>query len=243
MKRLQLIFIWLVLLHLGLSAQQSIKCVKGDCKNGYSFATMLDASGNDYGYQVGFFENSKLNGIANQTGTFGKFWGSYINGVKNGFFSYETDGNLYAFGQFINGKKEGLHVIRNKAGYQFWDYKNDAHVSNSPLPTTGTSPCVMGNCENGKGVSIKGNDAVYSSWKNGKMDGMTMQFLMSESKIVFAEFTEGVLNGTLMVWYFDKTAEIMQMKNGQRHGQYLKREADNTHIAATYEEGVLVKSF
>lgn len=242
MKRIQLTII-IAFININLFAQNSTECVKGDCQNGYSFAKLLGADGKDYGYQVGFYENGQLNGIANQTGDFGKFWGTFKDGKRHGFFSYESDGNLYAFGQYIEGKKEGLHVVRTKAGYEFKDYKNDVHVSNSPLPTTGTAPCVMGNCANGKGVSINGNDAVYSTWKNGKMDGMTMQFLVSESKIIFAEYTEGIANGVQMTWYFDKTAEIAQMKNGVKHGNFLKRTTENQHEAATYTDGTLVKSF
>jgi len=242
MKRLQFTLI-ILFLHLNVFAQNSTECVKGNCQNGYSFAKLLGADGKDYGYQVGFYENGKLNGIGNQTGNFGKFWGTFKDGKMHGFFSYESEGNLYAFGQYIEGKKEGLHVVRTNAGYDFKDYKNDVHVSNSPLPSTATSPCVLGNCANGKGVTINGDDAVFSTWKNGKMDGMTMQFLMSESKIIFAEYEEGVLNGLQMTKYFDNSAEIVQMKNGLKHGNFLKRNTSNKHEAATYKEGVLVTSF
>ncbi|WP_323756357.1 hypothetical protein [Roseivirga sp.] len=242
MKRLQFTLI-ILFLYLNVFAQNSTECVKGNCQNGYSFAKLLGADGKDYGYQVGFYENGQLNGIGNQTGNFGKFWGTFKDDKMHGFFSYESEGNLYAFGQFVEGKKEGLHVVRTNAGYDFKDYKNDVHVSNSPLPATGTAPCVMGNCDNGKGVSINGDDAVYSTWKNGKMDGMTMQFLMSESKIIFAEYSEGVANGVQMTKYFDNSAEIVQMKYGLKHGNFLKRNTDNKHEAATYTDGAQLKSF
>lgn len=243
MKTLQIILILTILPGFSTLAQESTKCVKGDCQNGYSFASLHNAEGEEYGYQVGFYQNEKLNGIANQTGTFGKFWGIFKDGKRHGFFSYESDGNLYAFGQFVDGKKEGLHVVRTKQGYDFKDYKNDMHVSNSPLPSTGTAPCVLGNCDNGAGVKINGNDAVYSSWKGGKMNGMTMEFLPSQSKIIFSEYTEGTLNGLHMIWHFDKSVEIMQMKDGQKEGEFLKRKTDNTHEAAIYKAGVLSTSF
>ncbi|MGW8123613.1 hypothetical protein ACV07N_13225 [Roseivirga echinicomitans] len=242
MKRLLFTLIF-IFLHLSLWAQESTECIKGDCQNGYSFASLLGADGQYYGYQVGFYENGQLNGIANQTGNFGKFWGTFKNGKKHGFFSYESEGNLYAFGQFVEEKREGLHVVRTNAGYEFKDYKNNEHVTNSPLPSTGASPCVMGSCDNGKGVSINGDDAVYSTWKNGKMDGMTMQFLISESKIIFAEYNEGILNGLQMIWNFDETREIMRMKDGKKDGFYLKRKADNKHEGAIYKDGILVESF
>ncbi|RKQ43311.1 hypothetical protein BXY85_3930 [Roseivirga pacifica] len=242
MRKLQLLLV--LISFFGFSAfGQSIKCVKGNCENGYGFATMHDASGQEYGYQVGFYKEGKLNGVANQTGTFGKFWGTFKDGKRHGFFSYESDGILYAFGQFVDGKKEGLHVIRTQQGYDYKDYKNDAHVSNSPLASTATAPCVLGNCNDGRGVKINGNDAVYSSWKGGMMNGMTMQFLPSQSKIIFSEYKEGMLNGLHMIWHFDKSAEIMQMKDGQKDGKYLKRKTDSTHEAAIYKAGVLTTSF
>ena len=242
MRKLQLLLVLISFFSFSAFGQ-SIKCVKGDCENGYGFATMHDASGQEYGYQVGFYKDGKLNGMANQTGTFGKFWGTFKDGKRHGFFSYESEGNLYAFGQFVDGKKEGLHVIRTQQGYDYKDYKNDAHVSNSPLASTGTAPCVLGNCDDGRGVKVNGNDAVYSSWKSGEMNGMTMQFLPSQSKIIFSEYTEGILNGSHMIWHFDKSAEIMQMKDGQKEGEYLKRKTDSTHEAAIYKAGVLSTSF
>lgn len=26
---------------------------------------------------------------------------------------------MYAFGMYVDGKREGLHVVRNKSGYEF----------------------------------------------------------------------------------------------------------------------------
>jgi hypothetical protein len=222
-------------------AQQNIKCVKGNCLNGYGLATLSNNT-NEIGYQVGFHENQLLNGIGNQTGDFGKYWGTFNNGVKHGFFSYESEGNMYAFGMYVDGKREGLHVIRNKSGYEFRDYQNDKHMSNSPLPTTGLSPCVMGNCENGNGVKVDGNDAVFSNWKDGNMHGLTMQFLMSEKKIIFSEFTDGIVDGVQMIWHFDGTKEILQMQNGTINGQYLKKNQNNTHEAAIYKNGQMTTS-
>lgn len=219
-----------------VSAQQSVKCVKGDCQDGYGFAT-LSQDNREIGYQAGFHENQLLHGIGNQTGDFGKFWGTFKNGKKEGFFSYESEGNMYAFGRYVDGKREGLHVIRNKAGYGFKDYQNDRHISNSPLPVTGRSPCVMGNCENGNGVKVNGNDAVYSHWKNGKMNGMTMEFLMSENRIVFAEYVEGTVNGLQMIWHFDGGREIAQIQQGTLNGQYLKKDRENAHTATLYKDG------
>ncbi|MBO0353389.1 hypothetical protein J0656_05110 [Muricauda ruestringensis] len=230
-----------VLSTLATFAQQSIKCVKGDCQNGYGFATLSEGN-KEIGYQVGFHENQLLQGIGNQTGEFGRYWGMFKNGKKEGFFSYESEGNMYAFGGFVDGKREGLHVIRNKAGYEFRDYQNGRHISNSPLVTTGVSPCVMGNCENGKGVKVYDNDAVYSNWKNGQKNGMTMEFLMSEKKIIFSEFVEGIVDGLQMIWHFDGSKEIMQMQNGAISGQYLKRNQNNTHEAAMYKYGQLTTS-
>ena len=242
MGKFQLLIAFLMTVHLTVSAQENTKCIKGDCQTGYALASLLDGNGNDYGYQVGFYENGTLNGLGNQTGTFGKFWGKYEKGKKNGFFSYESEGNMYAFGLFINDKKEGLHVVRSKAGYEFKDYKENVHISNSPLVSTGMAPCVMGNCENGKGVKVDGNDAVYSNWKNGKMNGMTMQFLMSGNKIIFLEFSEGIVNGIQMIWHFDGGREIMQMQNVTISGQYLKKNQNNTNEAAMYKDGQLTTS-
>lgn len=242
MGKFRLILALAVLSTFATSAQQSIKCVKGDCQNGYGFATISEGN-KEIGYQVGFYENQLLQGVANQTGDFGKYWGTFKNGKKEGFFSYETEGNMYAFGMYVDGKREGLHVVRNKSGYEFRDYQSDKHVSNSPLVTTGVSPCVMGNCENGKGVKVNGNDAVYSNWKNGNMHGMTMQFLMSEKKIIFSEFSEGIVDGLQMIWHFDGSKEIMQMQNGTLNGQYLKKNQNNTHEATIYKDGQPTTSF
>lgn len=241
MGKLKLILAFVALSTFAASAQQSIKCVKGDCQNGYGFAT-LSQGDKEIGYQVGFHENQLLQGLGNQTGDFGKYWGKFKNGKKEGFFSYESEGNMYAFGLFVDGKREGLHVIRNKAGYDFRDYQNDKHVSNSPLVTTGVSPCVMGNCENGNGVKVNGNDAVYSNWKNGQKNGMTMEFLMSANKIIFAEYREGTMDGLQMIWHFDGSKEIMQMQNGAISGHYLKKNQNNTHEAAIYKDGHLTTS-
>lgn len=241
MGKLKLILTFVALSIFAVNAQKSSKCIKGDCQNGYGFATLSDGN-KEIGYQVGFHENQLLHGIANETGDHGKYWGVFKNGKKEGFFSYESEGNMYAFGLFVNGKREGLHVIRNKAGYEFRDYQNDKHISNSPLVTTGISPCVMGNCENGNGVKVNGNDAVYSNWKNGQKNGMTMEFLMSENKIIFSEFSEGTVNGIQMIWHFDGSKEIMQMQNGSISGQYLKKNQNNTHEAAMYKDGQLTTS-
>lgn len=241
MGKFSLILAFITLSTFAASAQQSVKCVKGDCQNGYGFGT-LSESNKEIGYQVGFHENQLLHGIGNQTGDFGKYWGKFKNGKKEGFFSYESEGNMYAFGLFVDGKREGLHVIRNKAGYDFRDYQNDKHVSNSPLVTTGISPCVMGNCDNGNGVKVNGNDAVYSTWKNGQKNGMTMEFLMSENKIIFSEYREGTMDGLQMIWHFDGSKEIMQMQNGVISGQYLKKNQNNTHVAAIYKDGELTTS-
>jgi len=242
MGKFTLILAFVALATFASTAQQSIQCVKGDCQNGYGFATLLDGN-KEIGYQVGFHENQLLSGIGNQTGNFGNYWGTFKNGKKNGLFSYESEGNMYAFGLFVDGKREELHVIRNKAGYEYKDYQNDKHVSNGPLVTTGTMPCVMGNCENGKGVKVNGNDAIYSNWKNGNMHGMTMQFLMSERKIIFSEFSEGIVDGLQMIWHFDGSREIMQMQNGTINGQYLKKNQNNTHEAAIYRDGQPTTSF
>ncbi len=242
MGKFRLILAFVALSTFVSTAQQSIQCVKGDCQNGYGFATLSEGN-KEIGYQVGFHENQLLQGIGNQTGDFGKYWGKFKNGKKEGFFSYESEGNMYAFGMYVDGKREGLHVIRNKTGYEFRDYQNDKHVSNSPLVTTGITPCVMGNCENGKGVKVNGNDAVYSNWKNGNMHGMTMQFLMSEKKIIFSEFAEGIVDGLQMIWHFDGSREIMQMQNGAINGQYLKKNQNNTHEAAIYRGGQPTTSF
>lgn len=242
MGKLKLILALAVLSTFAVPAQQSMQCVKGDCQNGYGFATISEGN-KEIGYQVGFYENQHLHGVANQTGDFGKYWGTFKNGKKNGFFSYESEGNMYAFGMYVDGKREGLHVIRNKTGYEFRDYQNDVHVSNSPLVTIGVSPCVMGNCENGKGVKVNGNDAVYSNWKNGNMHGMTMQFLMSGKKIIFSEFSEGIVDGIQMIWHFDGSREIMQMQKGALNGQYLKKNQNNTHEATIYKDGQPTTSF
>ena len=241
MGKLKFILALAVLSTFAATAQQSIHCVKGDCQNGYGFSTIFNGN-QEIGYQVGFHENGLLHGIANQTGNFGKYWGTFNNGKKEGFFSYESEGNMYAFGMYVDGKREGLHVIRNNAGYDFRDYKNDKYVSNSPLPTTGLSPCIMGNCENGNGVMVNGNDAIYSNWKNGKKNGMTMEFLVSEKKIVFSEFSEGIVDGIQMIWHFDGSKEIMQVQNGTKNGQYLKKNNNNTHEAAIYKDGQLITS-
>jgi len=242
MGKFRLILAFVALSTFVSTAQQSIQCVKGDCQNGYGFATLSEGN-KEIGYQVGFHENQLLQGIGNQTGDFGKYWGKFKNGKKEGFFSYESEGNMYAFGMYVDGKREGLHVIRNKMGYEFRDYQNDKHVSNSPLVTTGITPCVMGNCENGKGVKVNGNDAVYSNWKNGQKNGMTMEFLMLEKKIIFSEFAEGIVDGLQMIWHFDGSKEIMQMQNGTINGQYLKKNQNNTHEAAIYRDGQPTTSF
>ena len=70
-----------VLSTLATFAQQSIKCVKGDCQNGYGFA-ILSEGNKEIGYQVGFHENQLLQGIGNQTGEFGRYWGMFKNGKK-----------------------------------------------------------------------------------------------------------------------------------------------------------------
>ena len=243
MDKIKMIILLTLLIFGSVAAQDVTRCITGDCHTGYAYATLVDANNKEIGYQVGFYDNGLLHGIANQTSDFGKYWGTYKNGLKEGFFSYESEGNMYAFGMFVNDKKEGMHVIRNKTGYDFRDYINDKHVSNSPLPTTGLSPCVMGNCQNGKGVKVNGSDAVYSNWKNGNLHGMTMQFLMSEKKIVFSEFSGGIVNGLQMIWYFDGSKEIMQMQNGARNGQYLKKNQNNTHEATICKDGQPIMSF
>jgi hypothetical protein len=225
-----------------LATAQSRKCIKGDCLNTNSFVSLSDASGQNIGYEAGFFKDGKLHGLGNQTGVNGKFWGTYENGKKNGLFRYSYGDILYALGHFIDDKKVGIHIVRTNTEYKYPNY-DYSPLRYEVMPVNPGGACAQGDCENGMGVKILGEDAISGFWKDGKSTGMTIIYSASQQKILMGTMENGLWDGVVCVANFDGTDEIYITQMNKKEGNYLKRLKNGQHLYQRYVSNSVVETY
>jgi hypothetical protein len=221
---------------------QSRECIKGDCMNSNSFVSLSDATGKNIGYEAGFFKEGKLHGLGNQTGVDGKFWGTYENGKKNGLFRYSYGDILYALGHYIDDKKVGMHIVRTNTEYKYPNYDYNP-LRYDIIPVNPGGPCVQGDCENGMGVKIIGNDAILGFWNDGLSTGMTIIYSETEQRIVMGTMELGKWDGVVCIANFDNTDEIYLAAMSKKNGDYIKRLANGQHLYLRYENDLIVKAY
>ncbi len=231
---------WLIAL--GTLNAQTRECIKGDCMNSNSFVSLKDASGKSTGYEVGFFKDGKLHGLGNQTGVDGKFWGTYENGRKNGLFRYSYGDILYALGHYIDDKKVGMHIVRTNTEYKYPNYDYDP-LRYDIIPVNPGGPCVQGDCENGLGVKIIGNDAILGFWTDGKSTGMTIIYSDTEKRILMGTMELGKWDGVVCIANFDNSDEIYTAVMGKKQGNYFLRNSKNKHEFYRYENDAVVETY
>lgn len=226
MKKLILILV----LFLGFTysfAQE--KCVRGNCKDNFSFQEL------SAGYQVGFYTNSQLHGFGVQVEKGKEYFGSYVNGKKEGLFYYKINGEM-TYGKFKNNLPVGLHVARIETGYDYKNYnEKGVFVNRTPVAVNESQTgCIQGDCMNGYGVINVDDNFFAGNYVKGKLEGIAMIYRTQDEQIIYCEMKNGLFNGAAIILNFDGTVSMYNV-TPQKQGQAIIRSKDLKYNGYMFE--------
>lgn len=212
-------------------------CVRGNCKDTFSFQEL------EKGYQVGFYSNSKLEGFGVEVEKGKEYFGTYVNGMRNGLFYYKINGEA-SYGNFKNNLPVGLHVARIEAGYDYRNYdEKGVFINRSPIPSNvEQTGCIQGDCVNGYGVVNEDNNFFAGNYVNGKLEGVAMLYRTEEKLIIYCEMKDGKFNGVSIVVDFDGSISMYNMKP-YKEGQAIYRSKDFKYRGFIFKEGKIESSY
>ena len=213
------------------------KCIRGNCIDNFSFQQVKD------GYQVGFYTNSQLHGFGIQVEEGKEYFGSYVNGKKEGLFYYKIKGEM-AYGKFKNDLPIGLHVVRVETGYDYKNYNDKGvFVNRTPVPVNGVEVgCIQGDCMNGYGVVNKDNNFFAGNFVNGKLEGVAMLYRTEEQRIIYCEMKNGAFDGVSIVLDFDGTVSMYTF-SPKKQGQGLIRSKDLKYNGYMFKDNEEIAKF
>uniref|UniRef100_UPI00404B4B3E hypothetical protein n=1 Tax=Flavobacterium sp. TaxID=239 RepID=UPI00404B4B3E len=213
------------------------KCVRGNCKDNFSFEELAD------GYQVGFYTDSQLHGFGVEVKQGEEYFGSYTNGKKEGLFYYKVNGEM-AYGNFKNNLPIGLHVVRIETGYDYKNYNEKGiFINRTPIPTNGIDTgCIQGNCLNGYGVINENNNFFAGNFVNGKLEGIAMLYRTEEQRIIYCEMKNGVLDGVSIVLDFDGKVSMYNL-SPKRQGQGLVRSKELKYNGYMFKDNEITATY
>lgn len=234
MKKTQFTLLFLFLLTIS-NAQSD--CVRGNCKDNFSFQEVAN------GYQVGFYKESKLNGFGIQVEKGKEYFGSYVNGFKEGLFYYIINGEM-TYGKFKNGLPIGLHVARVESGYEYRNYSDKGlFINKTPIVTNvEQTGCIQGDCINGYGVVNENNNFFAGNYVNGKLEGIAMLYRTEEQRIIYCEMKNGVFDGVSILLNFDGSINMYNL-NPSKNGQSISRSKDLKYNGYMYEDNKVLETF
>lgn len=226
MKKLILILV----LSLGFSysyAQE--KCVRGNCKDNFSFEEVTN------GYQVGFYTNSQLYGFGVQVEKGKEYFGTYVNGKKEGLFYYKINGEA-TYGKFKNDLPIGLHIARIEAGYDYRNYnEKGVFVNRTPVAVNGSQTgCIQGDCMNGYGVINVDDNFFAGNYVKGKLEGISMIYRTQDEQIIYCEMKNGLFEGAAIILNFDGTVSMYNL-SPQKQGQAMTRSKELRYNGYMFE--------
>ncbi|MCR9052341.1 caspase family protein [Phaeodactylibacter xiamenensis] len=134
-------------------------CIEGDCENGEG--TLILENGIKY---VGQFQNGAYNGvgICYWPNGGGRYEGEWKDNLPHGKGSRLLSTGKRQVGWFEKGIFQG----HSKPGEGIQAKGSDYHIDRYSVG------CISGTCENGRGVYVYSNKAMYTGWfRNGNRDG------------------------------------------------------------------------
>ncbi len=171
------------------AAGSHAQCIDGNCDDGYG--VYLYSNGERY---EGFWNNGKHNGFGAYTMPTGDTYvGQFLDGAYNGrgTYSWADNGNKY-IGHWQNGDRQGIGTyILSDGRVVTGIFMNDEMIDDDQK----VDGCINGDCQNGFGVAIYDNGAVYEGfWGNGYPN---TQGKMTEpdGSVYEGEFLNGYYNG------------------------------------------------
>ena len=240
MKKQFLLLFLISFISFQLFAQQT-GCVSGDCDNGYG--TWVFKSGEKY---TGYWENQKRNGKGTNYYVNGSIYeGDWKDDKKDGYGTYhykpESQYEKYA-GFWVMDKMQGKgsFVYRDGTTYigDFDDgyfhghgvlYKTDGTVQAGRFDkdvyqgTLYSSNCVSGNCEDGYGTFIWGDETQWAGdkytgdWKNGMRDGFGTYFYNGGSKYI-GQYVQNSMTGQGTYYWAAGDKYVGEWLNGKMNG-------------------------
>ncbi|MFK8059336.1 MAG: hypothetical protein AB8B78_04515 [Polaribacter sp.] len=164
-----LLFLFLSL-HFYSQNQSELKCLIGDCDNGYGIAQQSNGT-----FRQGFFLNGSPTGMEMIMGKGFMLVNIYkpeeLFSVRFGMFKKGDDivitNNTKHYGLEFNLKKRFFNKIT-------LDNQNQKTTSRTPLKNNNINKgCVKGDCENGFGIYVyEGGSYAAGEWTNGKRNGI-----------------------------------------------------------------------
>lgn len=185
-----------LLMALMLSGQ----CLSGDCQNGYGVLVRQDA----YRY-AGLFSAGQMTGLGKGYFTDGsQYEGEWLNGFPHG-----KGKKILSSGQILEG------IWKNGVLEQ----SNVKHQGTPELTerSVGETGCISGNCQNGQGMYVFPNGAVY-----------------------VGEFFEGEIQGVGICYYPDGSKYQGAWKARQPHGNGTKTYVDGSKRTGLWHQGLPV---
>jgi len=169
-------------------------CISGDCDNGfgtYVWAFDTKWAGDKY---IGYWKDGYISGHGKYYWSSGSCYdGEWSNNMRNGYgVNYYYDGT----------KDEGTFTDDKFVGASNVSYNNVTTTNNN---SSGTSKCLVGDCDNGFGVySWAEGDKYCGDWRGGYMDGYGT-YKWSNGDKFSGEWANGKRNGQGIYTYADGT--------------------------------------